>query len=406
MANKIKISRQEVYNMIWEIGLGKTSLKLNCDPRELLSVCKSSNIPLPTKAYVDELKKNKVTHKPLLPSAENDDVEITTLYKRRKSVEHVVGYSANPIAIFQTLEDYSGENQALSVEQIQYYLDKNYRLKIDRRTIYNTVKMLRDQLFYDIHISKHKGKNYYSLLSKNLDASDAKIIIESMRLNPLLSTAEESRISRKVLPHIATRDMRTIGWNSYKVIDNYNSQLIYSNLDKIDEALLQSKKISFTYMKSNTCGELVPDANKVVIPYTITIKNYTYYLMCKGTKSKRYDLYRIDRMQDICVTDEKYEMPASLIVNNSDFTSDEYIQVVLKCDIDLTEKISDDFSHIIKSISFEDDKNGKTFTVTIPGGLNELACWAASVVDKCEVIEPKEVRDLVIEKIKNNKYGV
>lgn len=35
-----------------------------------------------------------------------------------------------------------------------------------------------------------------------------------------------------------------------------------------------------------------------------------------------------------------------------------------------------------------------------------MADWAAGVADKCEVVEPLELRETVINKLKNNRYGV
>ncbi len=51
-----------------------------------------------------------------------------------------------------------------------------------------------------------------------------------------------------------------------------------------------------------------------------------------------------------------------------------------------------------------DDEN--SFYITFNTTADFIADWAASVADKCEVSEPQTVRDMVIDKIKNNKYNV
>ena len=38
--------------------------------------------------------------------------------------------------------------------------------------------------------------------------------------------------------------------------------------------------------------------------------------------------------------------------------------------------------------------------------LEKIACWITSVCDKCEVLMPEILRDMVTEKLKNNKYGI
>ena len=51
------------------------------------------------------------------------------------------------------------------------------------------------------------------------------------------------------------------------------------------------------------------------------------------------------------------------------------------------------------------DREG-TFIFTTYAELNYMADWAAGVADKCEVLQSLELREAVINKLKNNKYGV
>ena len=70
------------------------------------------------------------------------------------------------------------------------------------------------------------------------------------------------------------------------------------------------------------------------------------------------------------------------------------------------EKVSDDFSEHMSAIKFEKSDTDDAFIFTTHAELNYMADWAAGVADKCEVIEPLELRENVINKLKNNKYGV
>ena len=78
----------------------------------------------------------------------------------------------------------------------------------------------------------------------------------------------------------------------------------------------------------------------------------------------------------------------------------------IKCDNELIDKVTTDFLGNIKNMNITDNGDGKTFNFTLFSNAEFITQWALSVADKCEVIEPKEIRDMVIDKIKNNKYGV
>lgn len=395
---------------------------------ELYKVCEEKNIPVPDGEYhLDKLRGRPVCV-PELPPPEDEIIELHCVWKRRKKVDSILGSKANTVCVLQTLEDYSDANKALSVADIIRLMEENYRINIDRRTVYDSVKLLIE-LGYDIDVSKEHGKCYYALLDKTLEPFEAKVIIDSLNLNPLLSLKLCDEISNKINMYMAKRKSTQIRWgwrSSYEAagfIEKYDiGDSLYYVLDEIDAAMMQGKKLSFNYLKYDTNGNkvLYQDEKYIVSPYSIEINNFTYYLSCtdssvsEDNKRKReYKEFRLDRMVNVHMTDEcaagAWTSGNTYVVGaydpGFDFTCG---KAVMKCDNELLEKITDDFANHMDSVKFKDNGDGKTFTFTSFCGatLSELAFWAAGVADKCEVLEPVELRERVIEIIKNNKYGV
>ena len=71
--SEIKLTRQQIYDVVWDAGVMKAADKLGVSYRKLLIACNENNIPIPGKDFFrNKLKKLPIT-KPFMFPAENDD---------------------------------------------------------------------------------------------------------------------------------------------------------------------------------------------------------------------------------------------------------------------------------------------------------------------------------------------
>ncbi len=416
MLSSIKLSRKQLFEDIWDIGFDRTAEKYDVSLNEMLEVCKMSSIPLPYNSYFADKFLGREVNIPKLPPCNIEFVELNQVRRRRGKIDTNLSSKANAICILIALEEHSDASKPMSVGDIINYLDIRFNgLKVDRRTVYSTIKLLQD-IGYDISATKNGSKNYYALLDKTLEPLEAKLIMDSVMLNPLISPKTIDEINNKINKYLAKRSpaQRTWGWKTLdKFIEKYDfDQNLYFTLDAIDAALEYGEKLEFDYIKYDTNGKEIPFKNEkfVVTPCMIKSHNFTYYLLAEY-ESDNFVEFRLDRMRNVRSLDEKsngkkavgngvpIEKAGTCVIRLQSC-------VTLKCDIDLLDKITDDFASKLKHITFENNNDGKTFNITLFESHDHIANWAASVCDKCEVIEPLELREAVIEKIKNNKYGV
>lgn len=416
MATKIMVERKQLFDDLWEIGYDRSAEKYCVSLNELLEVYKKYNIPMPDAEYFAAKHQKKNVTIPALPASYEGDeyVELQIVYKRRQKIDSTLGSKANSICILQTLEDYSDANKALSVSDIIRLMEENYRIKIDRRTVYSTIELLID-IGYDIFIDKKGSKNYYSLNEKTLEPSEVKIVIDSLWMNPLLPSKLGDEISNKINKYLAKRTplQRSWFWHSFDFEKYDTDNLLYCYLDEIDAAQAQGKKIEFDYLKYDTNGNKVPYRKEkfIVSPYHLKMENGMYYLCCSGDNDDDFVEARLDRMTNVRMIDEKSNgkrISGKGKMIGVTYTPERRAQfyVSVKCDNELIDKVTTDFAHKLNYVDIKDNGDGKTFNFSLFTNVEFITQWAASVADKCEVVEPQEVRDVVIEKIKNNKYGV
>lgn len=435
---KIKLKRKTIYDEIWSTYPTKAAEKFGVLYRDLLSACDKHNIPIPDGQYFkDRLHGDPLNIVPL-PPAENEEVELELITRHKRYNDSRFGAKANTVCILQILEDYAGGEKIITNQDIMRHLEDNYGITVNYRTIENSVKLLID-LGYEIDMEKDNGQYQYSMTERYFTFEEALITYYSIKFNKFIPPILKEEILQKFL--VLTPDKK-IAWS----IDNSDPYLKMDKKEELEkchdfevicEAFEKKEQISFTYMKYNLDKELVPYREKpyVIIPTIIDTKQGKYYVYGNVINENRYgvafqfDLIRNARILETPIpkkTDEELhaEFGDKLISkgksiriyklgHNPNVMPTEYpeedvrVSVKMKCKNSLLSKVCKDFSEYMKYVDFTDCNDGEHFILDIPHcSFVNTVHWAVSVCDDCEVLESQEVRDAVIELIKNNSYGV
>ena len=414
MASTIKLTREQIFKELWDTDAVRLCKKFDISLETLNRACKKYNIPMPYENYEIE-KKHGNPVIPNLPVHDINEFVLPTVRKHRSFNDSRHKSKSNILCVLTILEKYSDLNNPLSTSDIQRYLSENDYPVLDRRTIKDLIDELIE-LGYDVNIDKVGGKNYFSLCNVNFEPHEIMLILDSIQLNPLISPMKADSLSSKINSYWGDgRDTwfysrESVEALAYNKSDTSKTNTLYYILDVLDASLIQSKMIMFDYMQYDDSGKLVPLSEKVyACPASLYLENETYYLSASEGNSKDIVTYRVDRMRNVVLTDVSYEKGGrrfTLTNVGSYIGKNKYGDVKIKCDRDILEKVSDDFSEHMNAIKFEKSGTEETFIFTTHAELNYMADWAAGVADKCEVIEPLELREAVINKLKNNKYNV
>lgn len=94
MENTI-LTRQELYDLVWENPLSKLAKKYNLSDNGLRKVCKKLDIPLPKNGYWQKIQYNKKVSKEKLPV--NNTVETSITLKFRDNSETIINGEGNEL---------------------------------------------------------------------------------------------------------------------------------------------------------------------------------------------------------------------------------------------------------------------------------------------------------------------
>ena len=180
----------------------------------------------------------------------------------------------------------------------------------DRKTLYQDFEELR-RFGFDI-ISEKDGRNfYYYLGSRDFELPELKLLVDSVqsskfitdkksgqlikKLESLVSKYEGSQLHRQVI--IAGR-VKTM------------NESIYYNVDKIHAAIGADRQIRFRYFDWNLKKEMEPrysGRRYQLSPWALMWDDEKYYLVAYDSKHETIIHYRVDKMTQIGILDEKRE---------------------------------------------------------------------------------------------------
>lgn len=211
------------------------------------------------------------------------------------------------LMILKILEKYSDENNPLTHKQIIEYLQKNYNVECDRRTVARNINILNDSEDYDIVKSK-KG----TYINRIFENSDLRILIDSVLFSPFISNEKVRQLIEK-LGSLGNEKFKTkfkhTGTFYIKNLRHSDNTEVMNSVDTINEAINKSKKVTFTYnhyVRINSVFQLRPRKDKLykVSPYQMVIATGRYYLIANTDGHENISHYRIDKMKEVSITDE------------------------------------------------------------------------------------------------------
>lgn len=301
--------------------------------------------------------------------------------------------------ILDILEEYSDADHRLTQQEIIRLLKANYDMECDRRSVKNNILYLNELLgdVIDMEDGYYLAEREFEdaelrmlidsvLFSKNLTQKQAKDLIDKLRSKGnKYFPAKVTHISN--LPEIQHAD---------------NKQLMYV-LDTVNDAIAEKKKISFTYNSYGTDFKLHPrrDMRYVVNPYQMVANNGKFYLIANYDKYEDISHYRLDKMTDVEIIDEKvkpkknikdfkcgFNLPKHMAEHIYMFSGPS-VRVKLLAPSTMMDELID---WLGKDFKVKEADSDNQIEITLSCNEDSMFYWALQYGPYVEILEPKSLR--------------
>lgn len=343
--------------------------------------------------------------------------------------------------ILQILRDYSDENHPLSQKEISDFLKKNYDMEADRKAIRRNINDLID-FGFDIRFSETKrmmpikdkdGKavidkktgekkfeeNYIRsdfYLMREFTDGELRLLIDGLLFSKHIPLRQCKDLVRKIEGLSSTYFKSRSNYISKIPEDRTDNKQLFYNIEVLDEAISKKKKVTFKYLeydidknqhiKKREDGE---ERVYLISPYQMAAREGRYYLICNYDKYNDVSNYRIDRITDIQITDEKIkpfnklEWSDGQSFNLTEYMkrhpymfSSEDMRVTFRVTLPMISDVIDLFG---KDVKFS-DKNEKGVTVTVITNERSMEQFAKNYAPDVEVLKPAKLRNKIKEDLK------
>jgi predicted DNA-binding transcriptional regulator YafY len=312
--------------------------------------------------------------------------------------------------LMKILLEQTDEEHPMSVPQLIAEL-KRYDVSAERKSIYDDLECLR---LFGLDICSVKTKTYgYFVASRDFELPELKLLVDSVQASKFITKKKSLELISKIEglagKYAATKLRRQVYvTNRVKTVN----EQIYYNVDKIYEAISENRQITFRYF------ELDVDKNKsyrkngglyTESPLALSWDDENYYLIVYKKKYGNFAHYRVDKMDNIELCNEKRDLP------EKEFDLSEYTKSVFSMFGGKAVNVSVKFENSLAGVVF--DRFG-TDVPTMRVDENHFVCnlnvavspvflgWLVGFGSKAEILSPDFVIDEMKELVKqlNNTY--
>lgn len=329
--------------------------------------------------------------------------------------------SITAFLILDILKEHSDQEKSIHVNEIINILSHQYAIEREKKAILRIISEIND--FYRKEENKEEliknksinRKKYYYLDKRQFTTTELRILIDSIAASKSITKSYTNNLIKK-LYKLTSNNIQGKLRKQIFVDDRikcYNEE-IHDNIDKINNAINNKKKISFIYFDYNTKKQQIPRKNGrryIENPISMILYNEFYYLIVYTTKYKNFTQYRIDRMKDIIIENENSDKSyLDLPEYKNGFNTIKYINKVFNMYSGEAEKVGILFHNdllnvvidrlgkniIMYKYKYDDNYFKAIFDAEISDG---FIGWLMQFGSKVVVLEPIALRERIIDEV-------
>lgn len=301
------------------------------------------------------------------------------------------------LVLYDILLKSTDEEHALSTNEIIEELKKR-GISVSRKVLPSDIDLL-NKYGYEI-CSYVKKARYYYAVHQLFDTAEITMLTDVIKASKLTDSRKETIINKLYSTIGVYKDTATDNIIFLDAKKYGNSSIIY-NIDAIETAIKQKKKVSFVYFHLDENKNKVYHKGKkryVFNPLSLIWSKDNYYLLCYDDRHDGTSRYRIDKMESVTVEGE----PILEKEEFKNFDSETYRKQVFSMFGGELEKVTIQFDKELLSDIYDkfgtdieiQRKYGGALETTLSVQVSKtFFLWIVGTLGKVKIIEPNNVNE-------------
>ncbi len=219
--------------------------------------------------------------------------------------------------LYDILMRQSDEDHPIPVPELIRELER-WDIKAERKSIYDDLDALAE-LGVDIQSRKGRTPGWF-IGQRDFELAELKLLVDAVQSSRFITKRKSDALIRKLERLASAHQARQLQRQVYvdRRVKAMNES-IYYNVDKLHTAIAQNNAITFRYFDYDMNKEKVfrhEGALYRVSPYGLIWNSENYYLVAFDSVSEQMRHYRVDKMSQIELTEEKRQGGSEFDVAN------------------------------------------------------------------------------------------
>lgn len=207
--------------------------------------------------------------------------------------------------LLKILTEKTDTEHTLTVPDMIKELNK-YNINAERKSIYDDIESLK---YFGIDIVCRKSKTYdYHIAERTFQLAELKLLADAVASSKFITEKKSKELIKKIGSLSSNYEAKQLARQVYVAgrVKAMNEK-IYYNVDLIHQAIGISKQVSFKYFEYTLDKEKRYRNDGILYlasPYALTWDDENYYMISYYKKYKSITHFRVDKMEDIEITEQ------------------------------------------------------------------------------------------------------
>ena len=208
--------------------------------------------------------------------------------------------------LMKILLERTDEEHGLTLAELSEALAA-YGVEAERKTLYDDLEVLR---VFGLDIEKRKDKTVrYHVVSREFELPELKLLVDAVQDSKFITHKKSGELIKKLerlTSHYEAQQLQRQVFVANRI--KTMNESIYYSVDYLHDAISTNSKIAFHYFEWTEKKEkrLRHDgALYKVSPWALTWDDENYYMVAYDSEAGIIKHFRVDRMTDLQVTDER-----------------------------------------------------------------------------------------------------
>lgn len=208
--------------------------------------------------------------------------------------------------LMKFFQEQSDSEHPVSVKDIIQNMEA-YGISVERKTVYDDIETLRT---FGMKIANRRGKTAgFYLEERAFELSELKFLMDAVQSSKFITEKQTDALLKKLEDLASVYEAKKLKGQALLMtgIKTLNEE-IYTSVETIYDAIAADRQISFRYYQWTLSRELEAKRNGEryrVSPGKLLWNNDNYYLLGVDESSGIVKHYRVDKMMDVAIEEEK-----------------------------------------------------------------------------------------------------